>query len=108
MGTVHTVTETEISAIEAREESDDIGEESDPEAKKKTETVKKEKPHIPCLLKLGVIGCGLCTGIVSQMLFTNMTFFQHEFPGRNPEFAFPLVLVIPQVVGQLLSIKFVN
>jgi hypothetical protein len=57
---------------------------------------------------MAIVGCGLCTGIVSQILFTNMTFFQLMFPTKSPEFTFPLVIVIPQVVGQIMSIKYVN
>lgn len=94
------VTDEDVSKTKV--EDSDFSEDAGPEAKT------PKKPLIPGLLKMAIVGCGLCTGIVSQILFTNMTFFQLMFPTKSPEFVFPLVIVIPQVVGQILSIKYVN
>lgn len=37
-----------------------------------------------------------------------MNFFVYEFPDRNPEFVLPVLLFVPQVIGQIIGIKWVN
>jgi hypothetical protein len=60
------------------------------------------------MLKLAIIGCGFCTGIIGHIVFVNMTYFQVMFPKNRPEFVLPLLNELPQVFAQLLSLKYVN
>jgi len=59
-------------------------------------------------LKLSILWQGIGTGIVVQMIFTDINFFIYEFPDHNPAYSFPMFMFIPQLVGQILTFKFVN
>ena len=42
------------------------------------------------------------------MIFTDINFFAEEFKQYNPTYVFPMFIFIPQLIGQLLTLKFVN
>jgi len=42
------------------------------------------------------------------MIFTDINFFMQEFKDYNPSYVFPMFIFIPQLIGQLMALKFVN
>jgi len=61
-----------------------------------------------CKLQSWVLLQGIGCIILINAIFTDINFFATYFPNYNVEFMLPLMLTVPQVVGQLLAIKYVK
>jgi len=57
-------------------------------------------------LYVGVLGVG-CIVIVN-CIYTDLSFFIEELPNTRIEFVIPMLLNVPQVLGQLFAIKYLS
>ena len=68
--------------------------------------VKQFEVQLTCVDHICVLGLGIGCIILVNAVFTDLDFFVEYLPNRNVVFLIPLILNVPQVIGQLIAIKY--